>query len=179
MTTRALKSFFSRFRKDEDCSQIVDFAIMMPLFLMAMMSSVELRFISLKHIMLERALDLTVREIRLGTGAAPQHDEIKQKICDRAPMLDDCDNNLRLEMVKLNLRSWQAPKSNVDCIDRSQDVKPVREFTNGNINELMLLRACALFKPIMPGSGLGRALETDGAGYAAMIAQSAFVQEPK
>jgi len=168
-----------RFRKDEDGSQVIDFAIMLPLFIMAMMSSVELGFVSIKHMMLERALALTVREIRLGTGSAPQHNDIKDKICARAPMLDNCENNLRLEMVKLNLRTWANPPATVDCIDHSEDVKPVREFTSGNVNDLMLLRACALFKPILPGSGLGKALDKDGAGYAALVAQSACVQEPK
>ncbi len=167
-----------RFRRDENGSATIDFAIMFPLFILALMSSVELGFISIKHMMLERALDLTVREIRLGTGSAPQHDEIKQDICDRAPMLEDCENNLRLEMVRLNLRTWTAPPNDFDCIEKTDVVKPVRTFANGNVNELMLLRACVLFEPIIPASALGKALDKDG-GFAAMIAQSAFVQEPK
>lgn len=172
-------TFLRRFRRDESGSSVIDFAIMFPLFIFALMASVELGFISIKHMMLERALDLTVREIRLGTGKAPQHDKIKKDICTRAPMLDDCEDNLRLEMVRLNLRSWQAPPDDIDCIDKADTAKPVRTFSNGNVNELMLLRACALFKPIIPSSGLGKALDKDGAGYAAMVAQSAFVQEPK
>lgn len=178
MTPRAPLSLFRRFRRNENGSATIDFAIMFPLFIMALMASVELGFISLKHMMLERALDLTVREIRLGTGSAPQHDDIKRQICARAPMLDDCDANLRLELVRMNLRTWSAPPTDIDCIDKSEEVKPVRTFENGNVNELMLLRACALFKPIIPTSGLGKALDTT-AGYAALVAQSAFVQEPK
>lgn len=174
-----LTHVLKRFRRDETGSSVVDFAIMFPLFIMALMASLELGFISIKHMMLERALDLTVREIRLGTGTALTHDGLKKDICDRAGLLDDCEDNLRLEMVRLNLRSWQAPNPAIDCIDKAETVKPVRTFTNGNVNELMLLRACALFKPIIPSSGLGKALDKDGAGYAAMVAQSAFVQEPK
>lgn len=167
-----------RFRRDENGSATIDLAIMFPLFIMAMMASVELGFISIKHMMLERALDLTVREIRLGTGSAPQHDKIKQDICNRAPMLEDCETNLRLEMVRLNLRTWTAPPGDIDCVEKSEVVNPVRSFSHGNVNELMLLRACALFEPLIPSSGLGKALDKE-AGFAAMIAQSAFVQEPK
>lgn len=165
--------------RDERGSSTIDFVIMFPLFILALTSSVELGFISMRHMMLERALDLTVRDIRLGTGSAPQHDDIKKSICDRASMIEDCENNLRLEMIRLNLRSWSNPPGDIDCIDHSETVKPVRQFDNGNVNELMLLRACALFKPIIPASGLGKELTVDGAGYAAMVAQSAFVQEPK
>lgn len=167
-----------RFRRDENGSATIDLAIMFPLFIMAMMASVELGFISIKHMMLERALDLTMREIRLGTGSAPQHDKIKQDICNRAPMLEDCEINLRLEMVRLNLRTWTAPPGAIDCVEKSEVVNPVRSFSHGNVNELMLLRACALFEPLIPSSGLGKALDKQS-GFAAMIAQSAFVQEPK
>ena len=66
-----------------------------------------------------------------------------------------------------------------DCSDSSEEVQPVRSFVNGQENELMILRACAKFDPIFPTSGLGKQLAKDGAGQAALIATSAFVQEPE
>ncbi len=172
-------SFLRRFRREDSGSLTIEFAIMFPLFITAMMGTVELGMITLKQTMLERALDLTVREIRLGTGKIPQHDDIKKKICDRAEMLDNCSKNLRLEMIRLNMRAWVAPRTDIDCVENPEVVKPARTFENGNVNELMLLRACVLFKPIIPSTGLGKALQKNNGGFAAMVAQSAFVQEPK
>jgi hypothetical protein len=134
--------------------------------------------ITMRETMLERALDLTVRDIRLSTGTAPQHDDIKEQVCDLAPVIPDCEQNLRLEMVSIDPQNWVEPDSVFDCTDRSEEVQPVRSFVNGMDNELMLLRACAKFEPIFPGAGLGKQLDKDGAGMAALIATSAFVQEP-
>lgn len=168
-----------RLRRDERGTASVEFVIVFPFFLGVLVSSVELSMITVRETMLERALDLTVREIRLETGTAPQHDEIKKAICERAPIIADCEDNLRLEMVQINPRSWADPEASFDCTDQSEDVQPVRNFVNGQENQLMLLRACAKFAPIFPGAGIGKELDKDGAGMAAITAVSAFVQEPQ
>ena len=164
--------------REETGTATVEFVIVFPFFLGLMLSMFELSLITMRETMLERALDLTVREIRLETGAAPQHDEIKTRVCERAPVIPDCEKNLRLEMVQVDPRAWTLPDAEFDCVDRSQDVQPVRTFVNGMENDLMLLRACAKFSPVFPGAGLGKKLSKDGAGMAALIATSAFVQEP-
>lgn len=167
-----------RLLRTEEGTASVEFVIVFPFFLGLMLSSFELSLITMRETMLERALDLTVREIRLETGSAPQHDEIKTRVCDRAPVIPDCEENLRLEMIQIDPRNWTNPDDSFDCTDQSQEVQPVRNFVNGMDNQLMLLRACAKFKPIFPGAGLGNQLDKDGAGMAALIATSAFVQEP-
>lgn len=171
-------SFSRRVWRNDHGTATVEFVIVFPFFLGVMLSSFELSLITMRETMLERALDLTVREIRLETGTAPQHDEIKTRVCERAPVIPDCEKNLRLEMVQIDPHNWVEPDTTFDCIDRSQDVQPVRNFVNGMDNDLMLLRACAKFEPIFPGAGLGKTLSKDGAGMAALVATSAFVQEP-
>jgi hypothetical protein len=164
--------------RDERGTASVEFVVVFPFFLGVLLSSFELSMITMRETMLERALDLTVRDIRLSTGTAPQHDDIKEQVCDLAPVIPDCEQNLRLEMVSIDPQNWVEPDSVFDCTDRSEEVQPVRSFVNGMDNELMLLRACAKFEPIFPGAGLGKQLDKDGAGMAALIATSAFVQEP-
>ncbi|WP_319824355.1 TadE/TadG family type IV pilus assembly protein [Thalassovita sp.] len=166
-------------RNDDHGTASVEFVIVFPFFLGLLVSSVEVSMITVRETMLERALDLTVREIRLETGTAPQHDEIKKAICERAPIIADCEDNLRLEMMQINPRAWSDPQASFDCTDQSEDVQPVRNFVNGQENQLMLLRACAKFAPIFPGAGIGKELAKDGAGMAAITAASAFVQEPQ
>lgn len=169
---------FAKQLKDDKGTASIEFVIVFPFFLGLLLSSFELSLITMRETMLERALDLTVREIRLETGSAPQHDEIKTRVCARAPVIPDCEKNLRLEMVQVDPRNWVNPAEDFDCTDQSQDVQPVRSFVNGMDNDLMLLRACAKFSPTFPGAGLGNSLSKDAAGMAALVASSAFVQEP-
>ncbi|WP_137703093.1 TadE/TadG family type IV pilus assembly protein [Marimonas lutisalis] len=168
-----------RWRRDERGTATVEFAIMFPIFVTLFLSAVELGMISFRHSMLERGLDMAVRDIRLGTGEEPSHDEIKQAICDFAGVLPSCTDNLRLEMILVDPRNYTPPQAEADCIDHSEEVTPLRSFVHGRSNQMMLMRACYVFSPVIPTAGLGYHLNKDGAGNAAMFATSAFVQEPR
>lgn len=174
-----LRHFLRHFRRSEDGTATMEFVIVFPIFMLILGSSFEIGTMTIRETMLERAVDMTIRDIRLGTGTAPQHDELKSIICDRSPILHDCDAKLRLEMIQLDPRAWVAPPENADCTDASRDVEPVREFVNGQENEMMLLRVCMKVKPVFPTTGLGKMLVKDGAGDYALVAKSAFVQEPR
>ncbi|WP_241479123.1 TadE/TadG family type IV pilus assembly protein [Leisingera sp. ANG-M1] len=168
-----------RFRAHEDGNATVEFAIVIPAFLMILMSTVELGLINLRHSQLERALDQTVRNIRLSTGAAHSHNAIRDEVCQRSGFIDDCSTSLRLEMVQADPFNWSPISETADCVNRIEDVQPVRNFTSGQSNELMLIRACMKFKPVFPTWGLGGSLYKDGDGRISLIAASAFVQEPR
>ncbi len=175
---RAVRRHLRRFRRREDGSATVEFSLLfLPMFSFLATAS-EVGMIHVNYAMLERAVDLTVRDIRLGTGAAPQHNQIRQDICDRAGFIREC-SDLKLEMVRLDPYSFQTPPTDVDCADRSEDVTPVRSFVNGASNELMFLRACAKFEPVFPTLGMGDNIVKDGAGMYALVSTSAFVQEPR
>ncbi|MFT5342882.1 MAG: hypothetical protein ACI9BH_002098 [Paracoccaceae bacterium] len=175
----SLRHPLRRFRRSEKGSATVEFAITFPIMLLFLLSGIELSFVNLRHSMLERAVDLTVRDIRLGTGTAPQHDEIKNMICVRAGFIDNCADNLRLEMIQVDPRNWTAIPAEADCTDKSVEVAPVRAFVNGLDNELMILRACAKFDPVFPTSGLGADLASGTGGQYALVSTTAFVQEPQ
>lgn len=175
---RALAAYLARIRAEEDGNASVEFFVVFPVFVMLMLMSVELGFLTLRHTMLERGMDIAVREIRLGTGAAPQHDDIKTLICDNARFIRNCDTQLRLEMRPADIRNFGALDAAADCTDVAQPSNPVRDFTAGQENQLMLLRACYRFDPIFPDDLLGQALTKDANGQAAIVAMTAFVQEP-
>jgi hypothetical protein len=173
-----LSRLLRRARRDEG-NATIEFVILFPMFVFLLVSAVELGFITMRHTMLDRAVDLTVRDIRLGTGSAPQYEQIRDTICARAPVIPNCQSNVKLEMIRMDLRNWQAPPADYDCVDHAEEVQPVRTFTNGMENEMILLRICAMFQPIFPLSGLGRDLkESSVNGYKAMVTATAFVQEP-
>ncbi len=169
----------SLFSRSEDGSATLEFAITFPAMLLFMLSGVELGMITLQHSMLERAMDLTVRDIRLGTGANLQHDDIKDRICARAGFIDNCGANLHLEMIQVDPRNWADIPAVPTCTDQSEEVAPVVNFVNGQENELMIMRACAKISPVFPTTGLGKNVTKDGAGQFALVSISAFVQEPR
>ncbi|MDT8327950.1 MAG: TadE/TadG family type IV pilus assembly protein [Roseovarius sp.] len=176
--TAMFRHALRRFRRDKDGTASIEFVIVVPVFLALMMMSIEIGFITMRNTMLERGLDIAVREIRLGTGNAPQHDAIKKIVCDNSVVIYDCMNTLRLEMRPTDIRAFNALNTEADCTDAAEPTKPLRTFTPGGQNELMLLRVCVKYKPLFPKQFLGAALQKDVNGQAAIISMAAFVQEP-
>lgn len=177
---RRVATLIKRFLSAENGNATVEFAITFPAMLLFMLSGIELGIMTLNHSSLERAMDLTVRDIRLSTGSAPQHDAIKDLICDRAGFISNCRTNLRLEMIQVDPRNWTGVAREATCTDASKEVQPKITFRNdAKENELMILRACAKISPVFPTTGLGKNISKDGAGQYALVSTSAFVQEPR
>ncbi|EBA16665.1 hypothetical protein RSK20926_02634 [Roseobacter sp. SK209-2-6] len=179
MIRSGLIKLLCKFRRREDGNATIEFVILAPLLLLMLVSTVELGMINLRQSQLERALDITVRGIRLSTGSAPQHNEIRDQVCDLSGFIDDCATSLRLEMVQLDPFAWSPVDPEPDCVNSIEDVQPVRTFVGGASNELMLIRACMKYRPFISTWGLGDVLEKDGDGRASLFAASAFVQEPR
>ncbi|MGX9354619.1 TadE/TadG family type IV pilus assembly protein [Roseobacteraceae bacterium S113] len=175
-----ITSRMRRFLRDEaGNSNTVAFAIWTPVLLITLATALEVGLYTARSTMLERGIDITTRDIRLNTGTTPQHDEIKRMICDEASIIPNCESALRLEMISRDLRNWQSIPATADCVDRALEAAPVRAFTSGQENELMVLRACAKVEPIFPMTWLSNALHQDTAGDYGIIAMSTFVQEPR
>ncbi len=178
--TSFLKQVSARFCRDESGgASVIEFAIIMPLFAVFLGMMVELGWMNIRHAMLERGLDTTVRTIRLATGFVPDYTAIRQEICDSAAIIDDCMDRLRLEMKVVDPRAFDGIPATAECQNSAADARPLRNFQSGEDNEMMLLRACYMFKPIFPTTGLGNLLEQDSDGYTAIVSTSAFVQEPR
>lgn len=167
-----------KFRSAEDGALAFDFVLWFPFFLILMLFGVEVGLLAIKHVKLERSMDDTVRYVRLNTGGAPSHAELKTKICATNPVAD-CENNLLLEMQVQDLRNWDALPDQFACTDRSEEIQPMGEFSHGMDNELIVLRVCAKFKPLFSASLFGNAMVKDGAGDAMITKSTAFVQEPR
>ncbi len=174
---RAIRSFVTQ----NDGSASAEVALLLPAFMFIFMMSFDAGRISLNHVMLERGVDLTVRQIQIGNMTDPTLENIKQEICDNARIIPDCTGSLQIEMIVMDMRNWDedAIAGTARCIDRNQDVQPAVSFTNGGNNQLMVLRVCSLFDPELPGGALGRQMaENSGLGGYALSASAAFVMEP-
>lgn len=172
-----------RFAGAERGNVTVEFALVFPVFILILTSSIEMGVITIRQTLLERGLDIAMREVRIGTGAQYSHDEIRDLICDGAVIFNDCQANLRLEMIPSDPRAYTQVPALVDCVAQSAGtldiINPVRQFDMGSSNELVIVRACMLYDPVFPTSELALQRTTDLNGRSALVAVSAFTQEPR
>ena len=164
------------FSNDENGSASVEFVMVAPVFLAIVFSMFEAGWLMTQSMMLERGLDLTVRDLRLGNYAKPSHDDFKKTICENTKIIRNCEDNIVLEVVAVN-GSSPAPTSPV-CRDRTTSDEPVTTFTPGAETQITFIRACVIIDPIMPGMGLGLHLPKDESGGMALVTYSAYVSEP-
>lgn len=176
---RNLKTKLRQFRKNEDGTASVEFVLYFTLLFFVLAAGVEISYMNLRHAMLERSVDQTVRDIRLATGNIPTYEEVRSDICEKAAVIDECESNLRLEMVTVDPRAFAGLPADADCVNAAQDPNPLRNFQHGQDNQLMLMRACLKFKPMFPTTGIAQELNMDSDGYANLIVTAAFVQEPR
>ena len=166
--------------KSEDGNASVEFALMSPLFFFLFISIFELGMATVRITMLEHGMDMTMRDIRLSTGSANiTQEKIRDRICERAGLLKDCNNSLLVEMVVIDRNTFSLPAVRATCIDKSETALPVTSVISGGDSDLMFLRACFVVRPLLPTLGLGKLLKKDPAGNMQLVASSIFAQEPK
>lgn len=186
--------FFRRhtraFRREEDGNMTIEFVIVLPLIFSIFMMSFESGLLMIRSVMLERAVDMTMRELRLGMIPNRTADELKTRICNRTVVINNCNASIRIEMIRVDMTNWNMPTDIPACVDRSQAIQSPELFApnGGGQHELMLTRVCVLQKAIFPTLGLsdqfvglGRGLtggQTVNQGEYGLIVMSSFVNEP-
>jgi hypothetical protein len=177
MIARGLRRLVRRFAREEGTAT-VEFVILFPVFMVLTVSAIEMGVLTLRQAMIERGVDLTVRNLRVGTWHDPSADDVKHAICNGAAIIPNCLNVIHLELRPISTTTWQVPSAAPTCVDRTSDVKPVVNYTPGKRNELMLLRACVVVSPMFAHYGLAANLPLDSSGGYHLIASTAFVNEP-
>lgn len=189
VSRREIMKHVGRFAKDDQGAVTVEFVIIFPIFFAFFLMTYESGMISLRHVMLEHGVDVTVREIRIGEINTPTTANLKDRICRAASILPDCEAQLRLELIEQDLRSWTPMNATIGCVDRGNPAGTPSSVSNSDSNMLMFLRACIRLDPVLPLStigftGLGRTIsvandDTASGGSYALVALSAFVVEPR
>lgn len=178
---RPLAKLVSRTRVlDEDGNSTMEFVMVFPVVIVMFMSVVEMGVMMTRYMMFERALDISVRTLRLDTTVNYTQDSIRDAICDETLIARHCKSTLTLEMVRLDAddQNWAFPSSGAVCTNRAEEVQPATTFTPGLPNDTMYVRACMSVTPMFPWAGLGASMSKDETGAYNMIAQSAFSVEP-
>lgn len=168
-----------RLIRSERGAASVELVIVFPFFLGVFLSSFDVAMMNLRAVMVERATDIAVRSIRLSSGATLNYEAVRNDICAQAYLIPDCQNALKIELVRVNTTSWNGLQNRPDCVARNNTIQPLIQFQNGQQNELMLIRVCAIVDPFFPGIGVGRSMPKDASGGYQVIASSAFVNEPQ
>lgn len=178
-----MQDLLGRFARCEKGVTSLEFVIAFPIFFGFFLMTVESGLVSAQHVMLERGVDVAVRDVRIGQMPIPSRPTLRARICEAARIIPDCENQLEIELLLRDPRAWTAVDERVSCIDRGAVTQPVVTFTNGGNNNLMVLRACVRIDPLLPTTGLGKAIVDNNSSSAAggsyaLVAHSAFVIEP-
>ncbi len=178
-----MKNLIARFLRDDKGTASVEFVLVFPVFFGFFLMTYESGVLSARHVMLERGVDVTVREVRIGIITNPTRDLLRQRICDVSLILQDCMNQLEIELIEKDPLAWTPVSTDVRCIDRGEVTQQVVTVDQSANNRLMFLRACIRVDPFLPSSWLGAAIiennnDSAAAGSIALVAMSAFVVEP-
>ncbi len=173
-----MKALWEAFKEDETATATVEFVMVFPVILWLVFSTLEAGWLMTQQTMLGRGLNIAVREVRIGIGGTPTYNTIKTSICENALILRNCSTALHLEMVEL---ANPISSAGAACIDRTPgELAPLINWISGSrvTPEIMVLRACFVADPLIPGSGLAAALPKDVTGGYHMVQYSAFANEP-
>jgi hypothetical protein len=176
--TGRLKSALHRFWRCEDGNGTFELVLVLPIMLFIFMTAFESGYLMTRQILLERATDLVVREIRLGRMANATVPEMKEEICSRTVILVNCDANISINLQRVSKTTWNLPSGVVPCVDRVDDIDPSVIVSPNTPSDVMLVRVCVMQEAIFPGAGLALGLVAEADNAYPLVAVSAFVNEP-
>lgn len=175
---RSLRHRLRRFGLSEAGTAAVEFAMTVPLLIGIFMASFESGFLMIRSLMLEQSVDMTMRELRLGHYPIATSALLKEEICKRSVILTNCEDNISIEMTRINTANFVLPTSRIACVDREEDIQPVTQLQIGQQNDVMLIRVCVVQDAMFPTTGIGLGLPKDSQGGYGLVSVSAFVTEP-
>lgn len=174
---------FARFGRREEGSATIEFVFLFPLFMTLFLMGFESGFYMVRNVMLERSVDIAVRDIRLGNGKVPEMAALKERICEVGTIIPDCENSVQVYMTRLDPTpgSVAAIAGPARCVDKSstEDQDQFTSYDVGDVNSLMFVQVCAVAEPFFPTTGIGIGMQkSELAGNYAIVASAAFVNEP-
>ena len=85
-------------------------------------------------------------------------------------------------MTAISTASWTMPPEGAPCRDRVAEVNPPFKFEVGSSLQVTIVRVCIRQDAIFPSAGIGKHMaeikQLDAKGGYAIVAVSAFVNEP-
>jgi hypothetical protein len=175
---------YLKFKKAEDGTATVEFVLLFPVFIFLFLMGFEAGYYMVRTVMLERAVDLSVREVRLGDGGVPDYTLLKANICAQAAIIPDCMESVQVDLRRIDAvpGGTTAMRNDAICNDKTEDAafnEGNTYYDVGSANNVMMLRVCALSEPLFPTTGIGVGMRSDRVGSeVAIVATTLFVNEP-
>ncbi len=173
-----------RLWRREDGTATIEFVFCIPVTLMIVMASMESGLYMVRSALMERGLDLVMREFRLGRMAKMDYTQIRDKMCEYTIYVADCKNNLKVWIQPINTFTWELPDaSSIYCGDRNFPLTsppiPGSAAATGS-NDIVLVRVCALEDPIFPSTPFAMRLRKDSTtGQYELTSATVVVTEPR
>lgn len=169
-----LRRHLRAFLRNESAVVAAEWAIAFPVYFAMFLWSMEVTYMMTRTSMLERSLDVVIRDLRLGRLGTqnPTVQFLEERVCSRTTLFPDCMESLAMEFTIVNQTTFAMPNTDLPCVVRTPEIKAGRTaqtYNVGTANELMVVRACMLVNTIMP---------FDGPIIYRLNAASAFVNEP-
>ena len=166
------------FNRDDEGSSTLEFVIAFPFIFSMIAVTFDSGLLMAKYVVLENAVDRTVRDVRLsGTaGGSAGATSFKQEVCNIVTLIADCQNSLHVEMTPISTGSSFSPPP-VTCVDRTVGSLPADSYTPGTPDDIVYLRACLVVDRYFP-SLLSSVFTVDASGGILLIADTAYVVEP-
>ena len=178
-----LSSFHKRLLRRwraEDGGVTVEFVIVFPFIMSFVLLALDSGVAQLRQTFLARAVDLTMREVRLGNVSAS--DSMAAQICSRTAMISDCRNSITVEMQPIDTTTFAGLNDPLRCVDREQNITPAVTFNPGAgaaAQELMLVRVCVATDPFIRLTGWALGMPVNENGEQILISTGVFVNEPR
>lgn len=184
-----LQTQLRQFARDTSGTATIEFVIIVPIVMIIFMASFESSLYMIRHVMMERSIDLVVRDIRLGKLDGITHGDLKEQICETSALVNSvqqCVDSMKIWMQPISTADFAMVAPPRNCVDRSEPIDPLApepaatEFKFGDDNQIMLLRICLKEEPMFPTTVVGAGLVSDGEadGNYALVSTSVFVNEP-
>jgi hypothetical protein len=172
------KTHIFRVLKREEGTAAIEFVICIPVIMTIFIASIESGVLMTRYIMLERSVDMVMRNLRLGEYPNPTSEFLKARICERAVVMQHCEDNITIALEPISTTTWAFPPRNAGCVDRANNISPSVTYNPGSAHEIMMVRVCVTQDAMFPTTGIGLNLPKDPSGGYGLIATSAFVNEP-
>jgi len=176
----------STFLRDARGAATMEFVVIFPFVVFIIFMFIEMGLLQARTTLLKRGLDIAGRDVRLGiTDSRYQREteteeqRFRRFVCADAFMGQGCVDNLHIEIVREGSPGFTDPQ--IKCRDTTTDpdeFEPILEFQPNQSNQIVLIKACLVARPFIPGSAFGAALRFyQGVGYV-ILAKTAVMVEP-
>lgn len=193
---KRISHFLRSWAKRQDGAVTVEFVVVVPFVLTLFFASVDTGITMLRQVMLDRAVDMAVREIRLGSERMDSSEEFRNAVCSgfedgngnvistgmRAVMNEaECLAGIAVEMQVIDTTNFSGLDDPVRCVNRELALTPAVAFNPGSggaAQELMLIKTCVSANPFIRLTGFFNSMPINPDGDYVIASRGIFVNEP-